>query len=100
MTDTQQIVNGTDFLRATRIAITGAILDLDLVCKRSLEPLRRFDFVAPAAYPAGFSIGMLLSSPGNLFVRDLIDNLPRFKRRWLLLPYVTVMFSTGCHYAS
>ncbi|KAE8351239.1 hypothetical protein BDV28DRAFT_150162 [Aspergillus coremiiformis] len=78
----------------------GAILDLDLVCKRPLEPLRRFDFVAPAAHPAGFSIGMLLSSPNNSFVRDLIYNLPRFNRRWLLLPYVTVMFSTGCHYAS
>ncbi|KAB8228371.1 glycosyltransferase family 32 protein [Aspergillus alliaceus] len=78
----------------------GAILDLDLVCKRSLEPLRRFDFVAPAAYPAGFSIGMLLSSRNNSFVRDLIYNLPRFNRRWFLLPYVTVMFSTGCHYAS
>ncbi|KAF7593410.1 hypothetical protein BBP40_011512 [Aspergillus hancockii] len=78
----------------------GAILDLDLVCKRSLEPLRRFDFVAPAAHPAGFSIGMLLSSANNTFVRDLIYNLPRFNRRWLLLPYVTVMFSTGCHYAS
>ncbi|KAE8153968.1 glycosyl transferase [Aspergillus avenaceus] len=78
----------------------GVILDLDLVCKRSLEPLRRFDFVAPAAHPAGFSIGMLLSSPNNSFVGDLIHNLPRFNRRWLLLPYATVMFSTGCHYAS
>ena len=87
-------------MRVTRISLTGAILDLDLVCKRSLEPLRRFDFVAPAAYPAGFSIGMLLASPKNSFVRDLIDNLPYFKRRWFLFPYATVMFSTGCHYAS
>ncbi|KAB8246989.1 hypothetical protein BDV35DRAFT_404644 [Aspergillus flavus] len=95
------LVQKVDALRYMILYIHGgAILDVDLVCKRSLEPLRRFDFVAPAAYPAGFSIGMLLSSPGNLFVRDLIDNLPRFKRRWLLLPYVTVMFSTGCHYAS
>ncbi|OGM45767.1 glycosyl transferase [Aspergillus bombycis] len=95
------LVQKVDALRYMILYIHGgAILDLDLVCKRSLEPLRRFDFVAPAAYPAGFSIGMILSTPKNSFVRDLIDNLPRFNRRWFLFPYVTVMFSTGCHYAS
>lgn len=78
----------------------GAVLDLDLSCKRSLGPLRRFDFVAPAAHPRGFSIGMMLSSPNNTFVRDLVDNLPKYNRAWFFLPYVTVMFSTGCHYAS
>ncbi|KKK21996.1 hypothetical protein P175DRAFT_0554903 [Aspergillus ochraceoroseus IBT 24754] len=78
----------------------GVILDFDLACKRSLEPLRQFDFVAPAAHPTGVSIGMLLASPNNSFVKALVNNLPAFNRRWLLLPYVTVMFSTGCHYAS
>ncbi|PYI06954.1 hypothetical protein BO78DRAFT_396742 [Aspergillus sclerotiicarbonarius CBS 121057] len=78
----------------------GAILDYDLACKRSLEPLRRFDFVAPAANPVGISIGMMLASPNNSYVRDLVRNLPNFNRRWSLLPYITVMFSTGCHYAS
>ncbi|KAE8380069.1 hypothetical protein BDV26DRAFT_150787 [Aspergillus bertholletiae] len=95
------LVQRVDALRYMILYIHGGvILDLDLVCKRSLEPLRRFDFVAPAAYPAGFSIGMLLSRPNHSFVRDLIDHLPCFNRRWLLLPYITVMFSTGCHYAS
>ncbi|GFF97712.1 hypothetical protein IFM53868_09335 [Aspergillus udagawae] len=79
---------------------TGVILDHDLECKRSLEPLRQFDFVAPAAYPAGISIGMMLSSPGNSYVKALVDNLPLYNLRWFYLPYVTVMFSSGCHYAS
>lgn len=78
----------------------GAVLDFDLACKRSLEPLRQFDFVAPAAHPTGFSIGMMLASPNNTFVRSLIESLPMFNHAWPLLPYVTVMFSTGCHYAS
>ncbi|KAH1298414.1 hypothetical protein KXX11_006981 [Aspergillus fumigatus] len=78
----------------------GVILDYDLACKRSLEPLRQFDFVAPAAHPAGLSIGMMLASTGNPYVKALVDNLPLYNRRWLYLPYVTVMFSTGCHYAS
>ncbi|KKK25983.1 hypothetical protein ARAM_007594 [Aspergillus rambellii] len=36
----------------------------------------------------------------DLACNALVNNLPAFNRRWLLLPYVTVMFSTGCHYAS
>jgi len=75
-------------------------LDFDLACKRSLGPLRRFDFVAPAAHPTGFSIGMLLASPNNTFVGELVRNLPIYNRYWFFLPYVAVMFSTGCHYAS
>ncbi|RAL14187.1 glycosyltransferase family 32 protein [Aspergillus homomorphus CBS 101889] len=78
----------------------GAILDMDLACRRSLEPLRQFDFVAPAAHPVGISIGMMLATPNNSYVRDLVYSLPTFNRRWSLLPYITIMFSTGCHYAS
>ena len=78
----------------------GVVLDFDLACKRSLGPLRRFDFVAPAAHPTGFSIGMLLASPNNTFVGELVRNLPVYNRYWFFLPYVAVMFSTGCHYAS
>jgi hypothetical protein len=43
---------------------------------------------------------MMLASPNNTLVRDLVDNLPKYNRAWFFLPYVTVMFSTGCHYAS
>ncbi|KAJ5452209.1 hypothetical protein N7445_000392 [Penicillium cf. griseofulvum] len=78
----------------------GAVLDIDLACKRSLEPLRQFSFVAPAAHPAGFSIGMMLASPNHPFVKSLVNSLPMFNHVWPLLSYVTIMFSTGCHYAS
>ncbi|KXG51267.1 uncharacterized protein PGRI_095280 [Penicillium griseofulvum] len=78
----------------------GAVLDFDLACKRSLEPLRQFNFVAPAAHPAGFSIGMMLASPNHPFIKSLVDSLPMFNHVWPLLSYVTIMFSTGCHYAS
>ncbi|PWY73057.1 glycosyl transferase [Aspergillus heteromorphus CBS 117.55] len=78
----------------------GAILDFDLACKRSMEPLRQFEFVAPAANPVGISIGMMLASPNSSYVGDLVRNLPRYNLRWSFLPYITVMFSTGCHYAS
>jgi len=78
----------------------GVILDMDLQCNRALGPLRRFDFVAPAAHPTGFSIGFMMASPRNEFVGELVHNLERYNRHWLGLPYPTVMFSTGCHYAS
>jgi len=73
---------------------------MDLQCNRALGPLRRFDFVAPAAHPTGFSIGFMMASPRNEFVGELVHNLERYNRHWLGLPYPTVMFSTGCHYAS
>ncbi|KAJ5485447.1 hypothetical protein N7539_005435 [Penicillium diatomitis] len=95
------VVQRVDALRyMTLKTYGGAVLDFDLACKRSMEPLRRFEFVAPAAHPAGFSIGMMLASPNNTFVNSMVESLPRFNHVFPLLPYVTVMFSTGCHYAS
>ncbi|AEO68738.1 glycosyltransferase family 32 protein [Thermothielavioides terrestris NRRL 8126] len=78
----------------------GVVLDMDLQCKRGFGPLRRFEFVAPAAHPTGFSIGFMMASKGNEYIGKLVQNLRRYNRNWLGLPYPTVMFSTGCHYAS
>ncbi len=73
---------------------------MDLKCKRSLGPLRRFSFVAPAAHPTGFSIGFMMASKNNDFVLNVVRSLEAYNRHWLMLPYPTVMFSTGCHFAS
>lgn len=79
----------------------GAILDMDIQCKRSLGPLRRFDFVAPAAHPTGFSVSFLMSSKHNEFIGSLITKwLKLYDRDWFNLPYATVMYSTGGHFAS
>jgi inositol phosphorylceramide mannosyltransferase catalytic subunit len=78
----------------------GVILDMDLQCKRALGPLRRFEFVAPAAYPTGFSIGFMMASKENSFVGEVVKSLSAYNRRWFGFPYPTVMFSTGCHFAS
>jgi mannosyltransferase OCH1-like enzyme len=73
---------------------------MDLDCRRSLGPLRRFEFVSPGAHPVGFSNGMMMASKRQPFVGELVNNLPKFNLNWFGLPYATVMFSTGCHYAS
>ena len=78
----------------------GAVLDMDLDCRRSLGPLRRFAFTAPAAHPVGFSNGFMMAARRHPFVGQLIRHLRKYDRNWFGLPYATVMFSTGCHYAS
>jgi len=78
----------------------GVILDMDLKCKRALGPLRRFSFVAPEAHPTGFSISFMMASKHNSFVGDVVRNLTAYNKHWLGLPYPTVMFSTGGHFAS
>lgn len=78
----------------------GIFLDLDLHCRRPLDPLRRFEFVAPHAYPAGISNGFIMAKPGSAFLKRVVDSLPRYDLSWLGLPYLTVSFSTGCHYLS
>ncbi|KAL2181136.1 uncharacterized protein P884DRAFT_213794 [Thermothelomyces heterothallicus CBS 202.75] len=84
-----------DALRYVVLYHYGVILDMDLEGKRGLGPLRRFEFVARAAYPTGFSMDFIMASRGNAYVGELVNNLKRYNRHWLGLPYPTVMFSTG-----
>lgn len=80
--------------------VLGIVLDMDLRCTRSLGPLRRFDFVAPLAHPTGFSVSFMMTSKHNQFLKTIVDNLAAYNHNWFGLPYVTVMFSTGGHFAS
>jgi hypothetical protein len=75
-------------------------MDMDLYCRRSLEPLRQFDFVAPAAYPKGVSNGFIMSRPNLPFLREVITKLVDYDLDWFGLPYATVSFTTGCHFLS
>jgi hypothetical protein len=43
---------------------------------------------------------MMMATAKHPFVGELVRNLPIFDQSWFGLPYPTVMFSTGCHYAS
>ncbi|CAF0813295.1 unnamed protein product [Adineta ricciae] len=77
----------------------GIFLDMDLHCRRSLGPLRRFEFISPLADPVGISNGFLMVSARHPFFKVLVEQLPLFNRNFIL-PYATVMFSTGCMYLS
>lgn len=75
-------------------------MDMDLFCVRPLTPLRQFDFVAAAANPSGLSNGFIMSKPRLPFMAEVIQSLKPYDLSWFNLPYVTVSFSTGCHYLS
>ncbi|KND00205.1 uncharacterized protein SPPG_04541 [Spizellomyces punctatus DAOM BR117] len=77
----------------------GAYLDMDLYCKRPLDPLRKLPFVTPSAHPVGLSNSIILSTPHHPFTSILVQNLPTFNH-YFFSSYPTVMFSTGCMYLS
>lgn len=72
----------------------GIYIDLDIVCLRSLEFLRGYDFVMPQTMPVGFSNDFLVGRKGHPFLEKLVTSLPRWNLR-LGSKYPTVMFSTG-----
>lgn len=72
----------------------GIYIDLDIVCLRSLDFLRAYEFVMPQTMPVGFSNDFLVGTKGHPFLGKLVSSLPRWNLR-LGSKYPTVMFSTG-----
>lgn len=88
-------IQRADAIRYFVLAHYGGIyIDLDDGCTRRLDPL----LVAPAfvreTIPTGVSNDVMGSVPGHPFFLKVIDNLQKYKRNWLV-PYITIMFSTG-----
>ncbi|KAI9100395.1 nucleotide-diphospho-sugar transferase [Phlyctochytrium arcticum] len=77
----------------------GTYLDMDLECKRPLDPFRKFEFIAPAAHPVGISNGFIMAAPTHPFLAQVVSQLPLFNLNFGF-PYLTVMFSSGCMYIS
>ncbi|KAG0147503.1 hypothetical protein CROQUDRAFT_42829, partial [Cronartium quercuum f. sp. fusiforme G11] len=73
----------------------GIFLDLDLECRRSLGPLRRFHITNINAFPVGVSNGFMMASARHPFLAQLIRHLKHYDRSWLGIPYADIMFSTG-----
>lgn len=73
----------------------GIFLDLDLECRRSLGPLRRFPVLNINASPVGVSNGFMMAQARHPFLEQLVKNLKYYDRSWLGIPYADIMFSTG-----
>ncbi|WFD40000.1 uncharacterized protein MJAP1_002982 [Malassezia japonica] len=77
----------------------GVYMDLDIGCRRRLDSLLRFDAILPKTIPVGVSNDLMFATKGHPLTRQLIDNLARFNHNFLM-PYATVMFSTGPMFVS
>ncbi|PWN36465.1 uncharacterized protein FA14DRAFT_175781 [Meira miltonrushii] len=78
----------------------GIYLDLDLGCKTPLDGLRNESFLTPPANPSGINNAFIASTPDHPFWSHVEDYLITFNRNWFNSPYITNMFSTGCHFLS
>jgi len=88
-------IQRADAIRYFVLAFYGGIyIDLDDGCNRRLEPLLSYPAWVRRTVPTGISNDAMGSVPRHPFFLHVIDSLPRYNRHWLL-PYITVMASTG-----
>jgi len=63
-------------------------------CNRRLDPLLTYSAWVRRTIPTGISNDVMGAVPHHPFFLKAIDSLPRYDRSWVL-PYITVMGSTG-----
>jgi mannosyltransferase OCH1-like enzyme len=72
----------------------GIYLDLDISTIRRLDPLLQYSAWSCRTYPTGISNDALGAAPNHPFYKRVTENLASYNKNWLL-PYVTVMYTTG-----
>ncbi|AWU75998.1 uncharacterized protein C5L36_0B12270 [Pichia kudriavzevii] len=72
----------------------GIYIDLDDSCQRNLDPLLTVPAFVRKTLPTGISNDLLGSVPNHPFFYKAINQLEKYQRNWLV-PYITIMFSTG-----
>jgi mannosyltransferase OCH1-like enzyme len=72
----------------------GIYLDLDDGCNRELEPLLSYPAWVRKTMPTGISNDAMGAVPDHPFFNFVVDQIRDYDRSWLL-PYITVMGSTG-----
>ncbi|XPS78147.1 hypothetical protein M3J09_010164 [Ascochyta lentis] len=77
----------------------GVYMDLDIACRRPLDPLLQYPAWFPEASPLGVNNDLMASMPRHPVLLDMTTALAR--RNWnLLFPYLTIFWSTGPQFAS
>ena len=72
----------------------GIYIDLDQGCRRRLDSLLQYPAFLRLAAPTGVSNDVMGATPGHPFFRSVTERIKEYDRNWML-PYVTVMASTG-----
>lgn len=77
----------------------GVYMDLDIACRRPLNPLLPFSAWYPKASPFGVNNDLMASRARHPFVRYMLEQLA--PRDWnLVFPYLTIFWSTGPQFTS
>lgn len=88
-------IERADVIRYFILSYYGGIyIDLDDTCLRNLDPLLNHPAFVRKTNPTGISNDVLGSVPNHPFFDKVIKNLKHYNRNWIV-PYITVMFSTG-----
>ncbi|KAJ5770680.1 uncharacterized protein N7511_002731 [Penicillium nucicola] len=72
----------------------GTYIDLDDGCNRRLDLLLTYPAWVRRTVPTGISNDAMGSIPQHPFFLHVIKTLQQYERHWLL-PYITIMYSTG-----
>ncbi|KAL4751802.1 hypothetical protein BDW72DRAFT_212567 [Aspergillus terricola var. indicus] len=88
-------IQRADSIRYFVLAYYGGIyIDLDDGCNCRLDPLLAYPAWVRRTVPTGISNDVMGSVPQHSFFLRVIRSLQHYDRHWLL-PYITVMYSTG-----
>lgn len=72
----------------------GIYIDLDDGCERRLDPLLTVPAFVRKTIPTGISNDVMGSVPNHPFFLKAMESLHKYQRNWLV-PYITIMISTG-----
>lgn len=77
----------------------GVYMDLDVACRRSLDPLLDFPAWFPEASPLGVNNDLMASAAKHPIVKRMTEGL--VTHNWnLLFPYLTIFWTTGPQFTS
>jgi inositol phosphorylceramide mannosyltransferase catalytic subunit len=88
-------IQRADAIRYFVLAHYGGIyIDLDDGCKRALDPLLSYNAFVRRTVPTGISNDVMGAIPQHPFFLRVMESLQGANRSWIL-PYITIMASTG-----
>jgi mannosyltransferase OCH1-like enzyme len=77
----------------------GVYMDLDIACRRPLDPLLDFPAWFPEASPLGVNNDLMAARSKHPILKRMTTELKRHNRNWVF-PYLTIFWSTGPQYTS
>jgi mannosyltransferase OCH1-like enzyme len=77
----------------------GVYMDLDVSCRRALDPLLTFPAWFPRASPLGINNDLMATMARHPIMGKMTASL-QSRNKWLIFPYLTVFWSTGPKFAS